>query len=128
MTRRSSRWASKCSVVWASSGTQAKDPVYEGQRVLKECRLLNSVAGIALGIHDFAPNRRSLREIGVIQWDRELDEMFSLPRGTRLAATAQNAYRQYADQVKLAFRKGLAGEKTLPADVDGACSAIFSVQ
>jgi hypothetical protein len=110
----------------ASSGTQAKDPVYEGQRVLKECRLLNSVAGIALGIHDFAPNRRSVREIGVIQWDRELDEMFSLPRGTRLAATAQNVYRQYADQVKLAFRKGLAGEKTLPADVDGACSAIFT--
>lgn len=110
----------------ASSGTQAKDPVYEGQRVLKECRLLNSVAGIALGLHDFAPNRRSLREIGVIQWDREIDEMFSLPRGTRLAQTAQNAYRQYADQVKVAFRKGLAGEKTAPSDVDGACSAIFA--
>jgi hypothetical protein len=110
----------------ASAATQKNDPAYEGQRVLKECRLLNSLAGIALGIHDFAPNRRSLREIGVIQWDRELDEMFSLPRGTRLAQTAQNAYRQYSEQVKLAFRKGLAGEKTLPADVDGACSAIFS--
>jgi hypothetical protein len=110
----------------ASAATQANDPAYEGQRVLKECRLLNSLAGIALGIHDFAPNRRSLREIGVIQWDRELDEMFSLPRGTRLAQTAQNAYRQYSDQVKLAFRKGLAGEKTMPSDVDGACSAIFS--
>ena len=110
----------------ASSGTQAKDQQFEGQRLLKECRLLNSVAGIALGIHDFAPNRRSLREIGVIQWDRELDEMFDLPRGTRLAQTAQNAYRQYADQVKAAFRKGLAGEKTTPADVDGACTAIFS--
>jgi hypothetical protein len=110
----------------ASSGTQANDPVYEGQRVLKECRLLNSLAGIALGIHDFAPNRRNIREIGVIQWDRELDEMFSLPKGTRLAQTAQNAYRQYADQVKVAFRKGLAGEKTTPSDVDGACSAIFA--
>lgn len=110
----------------ASSGTQAKDQQFEGQRVLKECRLLNSVAGLALGIHDFAPNRRSLREIGVIQWDRELDEMFSLPRGTRLAQTAQNAYRQYADQVTQAFRKGLAGEKTAPADVDGNCSAIFT--
>jgi hypothetical protein len=110
----------------ASAATQKNDPAYEGQRVLKECRLLNSLAGIALGIHDFAPNRRNLREIGVIQWDRELDEMFSLPRGTRLAATAQNVYRQYADQVQAAFRKGLAGEKTAPADVDGACSAIFS--
>jgi hypothetical protein len=110
----------------ASSGTQAKDQQFEGQRVLKECRLLNSVAGIALGIHDFAPNRRSLREIGVIQWEEELDEMFSLPKGTRLAQTAQNAYRVYADQVKQAFRKGLAGEKTAPADVDGNCGAIFT--
>jgi hypothetical protein len=110
----------------ASSGTQAKDPVFEGQRVLKECRLLNSVAGIALGIHDFAPNRRSIREIGVIQWDRELTDMFSLPRGTRLAQTAQNAYRAYAEQVKVAFRKGLDGQKTSAADVDGSCNTILT--
>jgi hypothetical protein len=110
----------------ASSGTQAKDPVFEGQRVLKECRLLNSVAGIALGIHDFAPARRSIREIGVIQWDREITDMFSLPRGTRLTQTAQNAYRAYAEQITQGFRTGLAGEKTTAADVDGNCNAIFT--
>jgi hypothetical protein len=110
----------------ASSGTQAKDPVFEGQRVLKECRLLNSVAGIALGIHDFAPARRNIREIGVIQWDREITDMFSLPRGTRLAQTAQNAYRAYAEQITQGFRKGLAGEKTTAADVGGNCNAIFT--
>jgi len=112
----------------ASSGLQANDPAFEGQRVLKECRLLNSLAGIALGIHDFAPSRRNIREIGVIQWDRELAEMFSLPKGTRLAQAAQNAYRAYTEQVKLALRKGLNGEKTVAADVDGSCNAIFSVQ
>jgi len=112
----------------ASSGTVTKDAAFEGQRVLKECRLLNSVAGIALGIHDFAPSRRSIREIGIIQYDQELDEMFSLPRGTRLAQTAQNAYRVYADQVKLALNKGLAGEKTTSSDVDGSCTAIFNAQ
>ena len=112
----------------ASRETQAKDPVYEGQRVLKECRSLNSVAGIALGIHDFAPGRRSIREIGIIQYDRELEEMFSLPSGTRLAQTAQNAYRTYSDQIKVALRKGLAGEKTSASDVDGSCTAIFSAQ
>ena len=110
----------------ASAGTQAKDPVFEGQRVLKECRLLNSVAGIALGIHDFAPARRSIREIGVVQWDREITDMFSLPRGTRLAQTVQNAYRAYAEQITQGFRKGLAGEKTTAADVDGNCNAIFT--
>jgi len=102
--------------------------VFEGQRILKECRLLNSVAGIALGIHDFAPSRRNLREIGIIQYDRELEEMFSLPKGTRLAQTAQNVYRLYADQIKLAMRKGLAGEKTTSSDVDGSCTAIFNAQ
>jgi len=112
----------------ASSGTVTKDAAFEGQRVLKECRLLNSVAGIALGIHDFAPSRRSIREIGIIQYDQELDEMFSLPRGTRLAQTAQNAYRVSADQVKLALNKGLAGEKTTSSDVDGSCTAIFNAQ
>jgi len=110
----------------ASSGTQAKDPVFEGQRVLKECRLLNSVAGIALGIHDFAPARRNIREIGVIQWDQEITDMFSLPRGTRLAQTAQNAYSAYAEQITQGFRRGLAGEKTTAADVGGNCNAIFT--
>lgn len=110
----------------ASAGTQSKDPAFEGQRILKECRLLNSVAGIALGIHDYLPTRRNLKEIGVIQYDQELVEMFSLPKGTRIAQTAQNIYRTYADQVKMAFRKGLDGEKTTAADVDGNCNAIFS--
>ena len=112
----------------ASSGTLAKDAAFEGQRVLKECRFLNSVAGIALGIHDFAGSRRNIREIGIIQWDQELEEMFSLPKGTRLAQTAQNAYRLYADQTKLALTKGLAGEKTTSSDVDGSCTAILNPQ
>ena len=54
----------------ASSGTQSNDAMYEGQRLLKECRLLNSVAGMTLGFHDFASGRRNIREIGVVQWDR----------------------------------------------------------
>jgi hypothetical protein len=112
----------------ASSRTQAKDPVFEGQNVLRECRQLNSLAGIALGIHDFAPSRRNLREIGIIHWDQEIIEMFSLPKGTRLAQTAQNAYRTFSDQVKLALRKGLAGEKTTSTDIEGGCTSILNAQ
>jgi hypothetical protein len=112
----------------ASARTQANDPVYEGQRVLKECRQLNSLAGIALGIHDFSPSRRNLREIGIIHYDQEIIEMFSLPKGTRLAQTAQNAYRTFSDQIKLAMRKGLAGEKTTSTDIEGGCASILNVQ
>jgi hypothetical protein len=104
----------------ASAETQSRDPVYEGQRLLKECRHLNSVAGIALGIHDFAPSRRGVREIGIVQWDREISDMFS---GSR---TAQAAYRIYADQIKQAVTKGLAGERTTASDVDGSCAATFN--
>src|SRR5262245_31787668 len=112
----------------ARSGTQAKDAVFEGQRVLKECRLLNSLAGIALGIHDFAPGRRQIREIGIIQWDQELVEMFGVRTGATISAAAQNAYRMYAQQVALALRRGVAGEKTTTSDIDGSCTAIFNAQ
>jgi hypothetical protein len=103
----------------ASAETQQNDPVFEGQRLLKECRHLNSAAGIALGIHDFAPLRRALREIGIVQWNAEISQMFS---GSRLA---QTAYRLYADQIKQAVNKGMAGQKTTASDVGGSCSATF---
>jgi len=109
----------------SSSSTQANDAQFEGQRVLKECRLINSTAGIALGIHDFAADRRSVREIGVVQWDQEILEMFEAPKSSRIA---QNAYRAYAEQIRQAFRKGLAGQNTSAGDVNGSCSAIFNVQ
>ena len=104
----------------ASGETQSRDPVYEGQRLLKECRHLNAVAGIALGIHDFAPNRRAVREIGIVQWDREISDMFG---GSRMA---QDAYRTYAEQIRQAVTKGLAGERTTAGDVGGSCAATFT--
>jgi hypothetical protein len=112
----------------ASSEVQANDAMYEGQRTLMECRLINSTAGIALGIHDFAARRRNLREIGVVQWERELDLMFKVSLDSRAAGSAQAAYRAYAEQVADAFRRGLAGEKTTVGDVKGSCSAILDVK
>jgi hypothetical protein len=112
----------------ASSEAQTTDRMYEGQRTLMECRLLNSTAGIALGIHDFAAKRRNVREIGVLQWDRELDIMFKVPPDSRAAKSAQVAYHAYAEQVRDAFKRGLAGEKTTSAHVKGSCNAILDVQ
>jgi hypothetical protein len=112
----------------SSSETQTTDAMFEGQRVLMECRLINSTAGIALGIHDFAASRRSLREIGVVQWDREIEVMFKVPSGSRAAASAQTAYRAYAEQVREAFRRGLAGGKTTASDLKGSCNTILDAQ
>jgi hypothetical protein len=112
----------------ASSTTQSNDAQFEGQRVLKECRLINSTAGIALGIHDFAAGRRNLQEIGILQWDREISDMFNVDGRSRAAQSAASAYRAYADQIRQAFRKGLAGEKTLASDVNGSCAAILNAQ
>lgn len=103
----------------ASAKTQSRDREFEGQRLLKECRHLNAAAGLALGIRDFAGTRRTLREIGIVQWDRELHEMFD---GGRLG---QTAYAIYADQIKQAVTKGIAGEKTTSVDVGGSCAATF---
>jgi len=105
----------------ASGESQSRDPVYEGQRLLKECRHLNAVAGIALGIHDFAQNRRAVREIGIVQWDREISDMFG--GSSRMA---QAAYRTYAEQIRQAVTKGLAGQRTTAGDVGGSCAATFA--
>ena len=90
-----------------------------------ECRLINAVAGITLGIHDFAATRRSVKEIGIIQWDQETLDMFGAKRGAAMSRAAQSAYRTYTNQVKAAVKNGLAGQKTMPGDVSGSCSAIF---
>jgi hypothetical protein len=112
----------------ASREVQTKDSMYEGQRVLMECRLINSTAGIALGIHDFAPRRRHVREIGVVQWDRELDVMFKVPPDSPAARSARIAYRAFAEQIGDAFKRGLAGEKTTVSDLKGSCGGILDVQ
>jgi hypothetical protein len=111
----------------SSSKTQANDEQYEGQRTLKECRMINATAGIALGIHDFAARRRSLREIGVVQWDQEVSGMFKVSAGSSAEKLARQAYGVYADQVEDAFRKGLAGQKTGSADLKGSCATILNV-
>ena len=110
----------------ASSTTQTNDVMLEGQRILKECRLLNSTAGIALGIHDFAARRHNLREIGIVQWDKEIRGMFKVDAGSRLERSAQTAYRAYAKQVKDVFQKALSGQKITAADLQGNCAAIVS--
>jgi len=104
----------------ASAKSQSNDPVFEGQRLLKECRHLNAVAGIALGIHDFAPGRHAMREIGIVQWDQEINGMFN---GSRLG---QAAYRAFAEQIKTALNKGMAGAKTTASDIDGNCAATLN--
>ena len=46
--------------------------------------------------------------------------MFKAPKGSPPAQSAQTADRQYAEQIqKLAFSKGLAGEKTTSSDISG---------
>jgi hypothetical protein len=107
----------------SSSETQKNDPVFEGQRLLKECRLINSVAGLALGIHDFVPKRRNIREIGIVQWVREFQEMFNLPNASKIERAS---YESYAEYITVAWRKGLEGLKTTPGDVGGNCATTFS--
>ena len=112
----------------ASSGTQANDTQYEGQRALMECRLTNAIAALGLGIHDFAPTRRNLRELGIIQWEQELLEMFGARGGAPMSRTAQAAFRTYATQVKQALRNGLAGKQTTSSDVAGGCTGVLNAK
>lgn len=54
--------------------------------------------------------------------------MFKVPEGSRAAQSAPNAYRGYAEQIRQAFRKDLAGEKTTASDVNGGCAAVINAR
>ena len=54
--------------------------------------------------------------------------MFGVQRGTPISRAAQSAFQTYANQIKLALRQGLGGQKTTTSDVSGSCTAIFSAQ
>ena len=111
----------------ASSTPQESDAFFQGQRVLKECRLINAMAGLALGIHDYAAGRRGLQEIGIVQWEQEVVGMFSVPKGSTSEAAARMAYQAYADQIAQTLRRGLAGVPTTPGDVNGSCTGILDI-
>lgn len=88
------------------------------QRELLRCRLVNSISGIALGISDFAPSRRSILEIGVVQWDRDIERMFRPPQGTtdvREKKLLEVEYTKYATRVKDVIARKLNGD---PKDAD----------
>ena len=55
----------------ASGKIQGKDALFEGQRILKECRLINAAAGIALGIHDFAAAAPIFVRSGLVSGTRD---------------------------------------------------------
>jgi hypothetical protein len=50
------------------------------------------------------------------------------PKAVAPAKSTLSAYREYAEQILQAFRKGLAGEKTTASDVNGSRRAIFNGQ
>ena len=89
----------------ASSATQSKDTQYEGQRLLKECRLLNWSLEPRWGSTTTPRNHRNIREIGLVQWEQEITDMFSVPPGSPAAESAQRAYSTTRIR-QLAFNKG----------------------
>ena len=76
----------------------------------------------------FAPNRKNLREVGVIQWEQEILPMFGAGQGAEMSRAGQAAYRTYTDQIKQALRHGLAGQHTTSTDVSGGCTGILNAR
>jgi hypothetical protein len=111
----------------ASSGKiQRNDARFEGQRALKECRLMNSTAGIALGIHDFrrAPPQPS-RDWRGPMGPGDRGDVRGAGRQPRRRAAPTWPTASTPSQILQAFRKGLDGRKTLAGDLNGSCSAVL---
>lgn len=94
-----------------------------GKRNLLQCRLLNSIAGIGLGIAKGAANLTSLREIALVQYDDDFrKQLEDVPAEQR-----DKAYRIYANQAETAWVRALRGEgvEAKDLDIDQNCNVLF---
>jgi len=115
----------------ASGGTSAvqlKDPK---QRYLLQCRLINSISGIGLGVNGFLKSRKSIREIGIVQWKRDMEKQFPPVPATSMGGPIvdrwANAIAQYGDLARTTLTKALSGKPVKAGDLpkEDGCNSIF---
>lgn len=96
----------------------------EKARGLLQCRMQNSLVGIALGTNEFLSDRKSIREIGIIQYKSDIEKQFSNGSSSQWDA---DGYAAFAESSEAFFVKALRGtppkEGDLRKDVD--CNGIF---
>ncbi len=94
----------------------------ENERKWMQCRHLNSIAGIGLGISDFLPKLNHIQEIGVVQYTGDLKTMFPLlytashtgTSGELRRGAGTKAYNEYAAYASKTFQKALVGTAAPP--------------
>jgi hypothetical protein len=115
----------------ASTGTRDQDLPTARVRALLRCRLINSISGIALGISQFMPERRSIEEIGVIQWDKDIERLFRPPTNSSKedVATLKEEYAKYAQNSVETMKRALAGQVTTAEQLkDRDCETILGTK
>ena len=80
------------------------------EQQLLRCRLINSIAGIALGIKAFVLKSKSIQEIGIVQWDQDLFKLFFNP-GSGEAKSRE--YPLLSENVLNTMKRGLDGRATM---------------
>ena len=96
----------------ASSTTQRNDAQYEGQRILKECRLLNSTTGIASAFTTSPPAAAICARSASCSGTGSSRACSAWMPAAARNEPRRRPYRAYAKQVSDVFRKGLAGQKS----------------
>lgn len=115
----------------ASGGTSALQLKDLKQRYLLQCRLINSISGIGLGVNGFLKHRKSIQEIGLIQWTRDMEKQFpaapASPAGRHTKDVSANAVDQYGDFARTTLTKALSGKPVESGDLpkEDGCNSIF---
>lgn len=96
-------------------------------RELLRCRTINSIAGISLGIKEFSVTAKSILEIGIIQYDKDIRKLFFFSSASNGSPAEIKAYQTYAKGAAETFRRGLQGIATKQSDLleERDCNKIF---
>jgi hypothetical protein len=108
----------------ASAWTEGK-PGSKQDRAFRQCRMINSIAGIGLGLYQFLPNRKAIEEIGVVQWTTDLERQYQ--PGTDM--TTQASIAEYGSRAIETLKTTVNGQMAVPTKggPEDDCHAIYGI-
>jgi len=97
-------------LIGAASAWTVGRPGSDADFEFRQCRMINSIAGVGLGLYQFLPNRKSIEEVGIVQWTVDLERQY--PRGTE--ESGKESVAEYGSRVVATLDSAIKGKMAVP--------------
>lgn len=84
------------------------------ERLFLACRLLNSIAGIAKGIHTSATTRRHIGEVGIVVYHAAIQQLRET-KDQRMKANVGAQFDFFVSEAQRLLKDGIRGSEPRPA-------------